>query len=64
MVENNHDIRQALRDAGVYQWQVCERLGIREETFSRKMRHELPNDLKGKVLIAISEIEKERNSRV
>ena len=64
MIENNSDIRKALKNAGVYQWQVCEWLGITEALLSKKMRHELSKDLKEKILIAIDEIVKEREEDV
>ena len=37
----NQEIRNAIRSAGVRQWQVAEAMGLREDTLSRKLRHEL-----------------------
>ena len=53
-------MKQAIREAGVCQWQVAERLGVSEFTFSRKLRHELAGDMREKVLAAIDQIVAER----
>ena len=51
---HNKEIRSALSDAGVKYWQVAERLGIADTTFSRKLRHELPQAEKDRVMQAIA----------
>ena len=38
----NENIRRAMKDNGVFQWQVAEALKISEGSFCRKLRHELP----------------------
>lgn len=53
-------MKQAIREAGVCQWQIAERLGLSEFTFSRKLRHELAGEMREKVLAAIDQIVAER----
>lgn len=53
---SNSVIRTALKEAAVYQWMVAEELKIQESAFSRKLRHELPDDEREKVLEAIARI--------
>lgn len=40
--DNNLMIREALRENNIRQWQLADLMGIREETLSRMLRHELP----------------------
>ncbi len=39
---NNTTIRDAMQKYGVPQWKCAEIMGISEFTFTRKLRHELP----------------------
>ena len=57
---SGNQLKQAIREAGVCQWQVAERLGLSEFTFSRKLRHELAGEMWEKVLAAIDQIVAER----
>ena len=41
---------------GVKQWQIAEAMGIREETLSRKLRTELKDDERERMLKVIEEI--------
>lgn len=50
MQKANLDVREAIKDAKVYQYEVAEELGISEETFSRMLRKELPGATKRKIL--------------
>lgn len=52
----NKDIRQAITSANVYYWQVADKLGIQDGTFSRKLRHELSEEEKQKIRQAIEEL--------
>lgn len=56
----NAEIRVSLTSSGVRQWEVAERLGIPETTFSRMMRRELPEEKKTAVRKAIQEIKREK----
>ncbi|MGN1194467.1 MAG: hypothetical protein ACI4SB_03195 [Acutalibacteraceae bacterium] len=53
---SNIDIRVKATESGVKMWQLAERLGMHECTFSRKLRHELPEEEKNKILALIDEI--------
>ncbi len=45
----NKDIRVYAREKGVYLWQIAESLGIADSNFSRKLRKELPEEIKKKI---------------
>ncbi len=55
----NLDVREAIASAGVRHWQVAEKLSMREDAFSRKLRHELRDDEKQRVLDAVAQLKKE-----
>ena len=55
----NVEIRSAYMQAGIKQWQLAEALGISETHFSRKLRKELPQEEKEKVLAVIEKLAKE-----
>ncbi|MCP3031950.1 hypothetical protein LF817_11395 [Halobacillus sp. A1] len=59
----NREIREAIKDAELKQWQVAEAYGLHEGNFSRLLRNELPKDKKEEVLQAIREA-KESNEKV
>ena len=46
----NEMIRKALKDSGMKQWELAEMLGISEFTLSRKLRNELPQEEKDRIL--------------
>lgn len=52
----NKDIRTEIYKHGVRQWEVADVLGIHEVTLSRKLRHELSDEEKERILEAIEEI--------
>lgn len=56
----NKEIREAAKRAGVYLWQVAEACGINDGNFSRKLRLELPQDEKGKILEIIDRLAQEK----
>lgn len=56
-MKTNEDLRRAMGAKGVRQWQVADALGMAEHNFSRKLRKELPQDEKEKILRVISEME-------
>jgi len=49
----NKDIKRAIGGRGLTKWQVADALGISEATFYRKMRNELPEEEKQKILAVI-----------
>ena len=56
----NSSVKAALKQNAVYQWEVAEELGIPETSFSRLLRHELSEDDREKVMMAIENIAAER----
>lgn len=52
----NTDIRAEIMNSGIKHWQIAEKLGIHEGNFSRKLRHELPDDDKEKIRTIIKEL--------
>lgn len=49
-------IKQVIKESHVYQWQIAEVLGIREQAFSTMLRHEPNADMRQKILDAIQQI--------
>ena len=58
-MKNNYDIRTLARSRGVKLWEIAEALHIQDSAFSRKLRHELPQDQKEKILTIIDQLAKE-----
>ena len=52
----NKEIREAARAAGVRLWQIADDMGVSEATLIRKLRHELPDEERLKILAIIKEI--------
>lgn len=59
---NKAELREIISAAGVKQWQIAEKLGIREEELSRRLRHELGPEDEEKIKAAISTIAQERKN--
>lgn len=58
-MKKNDRIRSAAKAAGVKLWQVAEAVGLSDGNFSRKLRHELPEEEQGRILGIIEELAKE-----
>ena len=56
----NNDIKEAAKRAGVRLWQVAEAFGMNDGNFSRKLRKELPQEEKIKILEIIDSLAQER----
>lgn len=54
---NNKDIRNLLKEKGIYHWQLADKLGISEPTLTRKLRRELPTEEKEKLIKVIKKME-------
>lgn len=52
----NEPIRLAAKNCGVRLWEIAEKLGISDSSFSRKLRRELPDDQTSRILSIIDEI--------
>lgn len=55
---NNKDIREKAKKCGVHLWQIAEALGVNDGNFSRKLRHELPDEEKAKIFKIIDELKR------
>ena len=55
----NCDVRQAAAGAGVKLWQIADALGIADCNFSRKLRKELAQEEKEKILSIIVDLSRE-----
>lgn len=51
--DNNMRIRESLQKHGIRQWELAEALGMREESLSRLLRHELAESEQEKICIII-----------
>lgn len=54
----NTDIKVAALQAGVKLWELAEALGIADTSLSRKLRRELPDEEKQKILDIIDRLSK------
>ena len=56
----NVKIRSAYMSAGIRQWELAEAIGISESHFSRKLRKELPQAEREKILSIIDRLAREK----
>lgn len=56
MERANKDVRQRAKEAGVFQYQIAEALGMSEYTIIRKLRKELPQDEKARIFQIIDRL--------
>lgn len=56
MKKANKEIREKCKLSNVTFWQIADRIGCAESTFTRKMRHELPEDQKQEILSIINKL--------
>ena len=56
----NNDIKAAAKQARVRLWQVAEAYGMNDGNFSRKLRKELPQEEKEKILEIIDRLAQEQ----
>ena len=55
----NKELRLEIAGAGLLLWQIADKLGIADTTFSRKLREELPEEEKTKIRSIIKELKAE-----
>ena len=60
----NKEIRTAAKNAGVCLWQVAAAYGISDGNFSRKLRKELPQEEKEKILAIIDRLAQEKQEAI
>ena len=61
---NNKAIREYAAQKGVRLWQIAARLGINDGNFSRKLRQELPQEEKVKILAIIDRLAQEKQEAI
>lgn len=59
----NLEIRSKLKEKNVFQWQVAKSMDISEMTLVRKLREELTEEEKQKILSVIDKIAVEKNNK-
>ena len=52
----NNDIRNYAKEKKVFLWKIADMLGVCDMTFTRKLRHELPEAEKSKIFALIDKI--------
>ena len=62
MGKRNAEIRQVAKESGVMLWQIAERYGLNDSNFSRKLRRELSESEKAKVIEIIKTIKAEQEA--
>ena len=61
---HNKEIRSAAKNAGVRLWEVAAAYGINDGNFSRKLRQELPQEEKEKILKIIDRLAQEKQEAI
>ena len=56
----NLEIRETAKACGVCLWEVAERVGVNDGNFSRKLRRELPEAERAKILDIVHAIAREK----
>ena len=59
MRQRNIDIRDKAKQADVKLWEIGEKLGMSESTFSRFLRKEMDQDTKNRIFSIIQELQKD-----
>lgn len=52
----NNEVRNAAGGCGIRLWQVAEAIGMNESAFSRKLRKELPQEEKDRLIAVIEKL--------
>ena len=55
----NQDIRNEIKEAGLFLWQIAEKVGISDTRFSVHLRHEFSPEKKAKIRSIIAELKAE-----
>lgn len=61
-MKKNLEIRKALAKNGMRQWELADALGISESTMVKRLRKELPQDEKTRILNIIDKYQAEKIS--
>ena len=58
----NKEIKTRAKEKGVFLWEVADKIGIIDTSFSRKLRHELPDSEKQEIFKIIDELAAEKQA--
>ena len=58
--QNNADLRQTAKNAGVYFWQIADLWGVSEAYMTRLMRRELTAEERSRFLNAVEQLKQEQ----
>ena len=58
----NRRIREFAKAQGVKLWEIADHIGINDSNFSRKLRHELPENEQNRLLVVIATIAKKKEN--
>ena len=58
----NKEIKTRAKEKGVFLWEVADKIGIIDTSFSRKLRHELPDNEKQEIFKIIDELAAEKQA--
>ncbi len=58
--QNNADLRQTAKNAGVYFWQIADFCGVSEAYMTRLMRRELTAEERSRFLNAVEQLKQEQ----
>lgn len=61
---NNLEVREAIKRSRLFGYEVADALGISETHFSRKLRKELPEEEKEKILAVIKKLALENREAI
>ena len=59
-MQANQKIRDYAKSKGVLLWEIAEKIGVNDGNFSRKLRRELPDEERERIMQIIDEIHKGR----
>lgn len=56
----NQELKEKIKAANLYQWQVAQQVGVSEATFIRWFRSPLPEEKSKKIMQAIAELKADK----
>jgi len=59
MEKKNKDVREAIKKNGITFWEIADQLGIADTTFSKRLRKELPEEIKAEIFNAVEKLKKQ-----
>ena len=60
MIQANRDIRKLAEENNIYLWQIANEIGILDTNFSKKLRSELPENEKKRIIKIIKKLAERR----